>query len=70
MSDGPREGQSFSDWEEEEHHRANGTLPVEEPEPTEPHTPIEFPSSPIRADTDKPKKRRRKKSNQLGMFGE
>lgn len=34
------------------------------------HKSIEFPSSPIRADTDKSKKRRRKKSNQLSMFGE
>lgn len=61
---------SFSDWEEEEYHKMNGTLLVDEPEPTKPSQPIEFPSAPIRADTDKPKKRRRKKSNQLGMFGE
>lgn len=61
---------SFSDWEEEEYHKMNGTLPVAEPEPTEPAQPIEFPSSPIRADDDKPKRRRRKKSDQLDMFGQ
>lgn len=42
----------------------------EQPEPTVPAQPIEFPSSPIRENTDKPKKRRRKKTDQLDMFGQ
>lgn len=64
---------SFSDWEEEEYHKMNGTLPIAEPEPepTEPAQLIEFPTTAKQGDTDKPKRKpRKKKTDQLDMFGQ
>lgn len=68
MSDNPNDtldDPEYDAWLETQTHLAQQEA-IEDNE----HAPIEFPSSPIRADTDKPKKRRRKKSDQLDMFGQ